>query len=124
MPISVDRTAGDTGFVDIRVGDGHGIHQQIIDVATQTATDVNGYLPPGVPLQASGVPVTNTATVGTQVVAGVVGPESVKLGAANHFGNAILTGVLNRDAIEDNLGRVLSANEIAAFDANDAIVLV
>jgi hypothetical protein len=33
----------------------------------------------------------------------------------NRFGNMIFSGPLNRDAIEANLGRVLSANELSAI---------
>jgi hypothetical protein len=104
-------TAGGQGYVDIRVGDGHGIHEGLIDVSTLgAADDAEGYLPPGLPLTAAGDPVGSGESA-----YGVIGPEPVKMGAADHFGNMIMTGILNRDAIEDNLGRVLSADELAGI---------
>lgn len=110
MPINFTSTAGGVGFVDIRVGVGHAIHQVKLDVSAITA-DADGYIQPGLPLQADGSPISGTS----QVAKYVVGPEPVLEGAADHFGNAFLDGALNQDAIEDNLGRVLSANEIAAL---------
>jgi hypothetical protein len=110
MPISVTSTAGGTGYVDIRVGTCQ-IHQMLVDVSTLgSADDADGYLPVGLPLNATGAP------VGTGEDAyGIVGPEPVLLGTVDHFGNCILAGVLNRDAIEDNLGRALSADELAGI---------
>lgn len=113
MPISVETTAGGTGYVDIRVGEGHGIHQALLDVAA-LAADADGYYPPGQPILASGAPVTQGVDT-AEVAHAVIGPEPVKEGAANHFGNVILDGTLNRDAIEDNLGRALTANELSAL---------
>lgn len=112
MPHSITSTAGGSGYVDIRMtGDVHGIHQMLIDVSTLSgAIDADGNLPPGLPLDATGAP------VGAAVDAyGIVGPEPIKLGSADHFGNCILSGVLNRDAIEDNLGRALTADELAGI---------
>lgn len=111
MPMSFESTAGGTGYVDIRVGKGHAIHQAFLDVSLITDVDSDGYIPPGLPLQASGAPISAV----DQVAKYVVGPEPVEEGAADHFGNALLDGALNQDAIEDNLGRVLTADEIAAL---------
>lgn len=94
-----------SSYVDIRVGEGHGIHQLQLDAAL-TADD-DGYIPAGTPVKADG-----TAVAATQSTYAFVGPESVKKNDAGATpGNIILTGVLNRDAIEDNLGRVLTAEE-------------
>lgn len=112
MPITVTTTAGGTGYADIRVGTSHNIHQALFDVSEITA-DADGVIPPGLPLQASGAPVTGSS----QTVKYVVGPEGVKKGAADHLGNVFLDGPLNLNMIEDNLGRVLNANEIAALAA-------
>lgn len=104
-------TAGGQSYIDIRVGEGHGIHQGLIDVSeVGSVDDAEGYLPPGLPLTAAGDPVG-----AGEDAYGIVGPEAVKVGAADHYGNMIMTGVLNRDAIEDNLGRVLSADELAGI---------
>jgi hypothetical protein len=115
MPINVTSTAGGTGYIEIRLDPkGCETHQAILSVsALGAADDANGYLPPGLPLKADGTPVTGSG----QTAAYVLGPEAVKLGAANHFANVILNGFLVRDAIEDNLGRALSADELAALTA-------
>lgn len=112
MPLSVTNTADrGTAYSDIRVGDVT-VHQILYDVSGLTGVDdANGSLPVGLPILANGNPVTG----GSDVCYGLVGPEPVKLEAADHFGNVILAGAVNRDAIEDNLGRVLSANELAAI---------
>lgn len=111
MPIQFTSTAGGTGYIDIRVGDGHGIHQGLVDVSEVTGVDdADGYLPIGLPLTAAGDPVG-----AAEDAYGVVGPEPVKVGTADHFANMIFTGVLNRDAIEDNLGRSLTADELAGI---------
>lgn len=104
-------TAGGTGYIDIRVGEGHSIHEGLLDVSTLTAADdAEGYLPPGLPISATGDPVG-----ASEAAFGIVGPEPVKIGSEDLFGNMIFSGTLNRDAIEDNLGRVLSADELAGI---------
>lgn len=110
MPISFTTTSGGTAYADIRVGHVDQ-HQCLIDVsALSGAVDADGYLPPGLPLDATGGP------VGTSEDAfAIVGPAPVKLLAADHFGNAIMGGVLNKDMIEDNLGRALTADELAGI---------
>lgn len=120
MPMSFTSTAGGTGYVDIRVGNAHNQHQSPIDVSELTsADDADGYLPPGLPLLSDGSPVDGA----DQTAVYIVGPEAVKLGSVDHFGNAFLDGAFNRDAIEDNLGRSLSANELTAL-ANGGFTLV
>jgi hypothetical protein len=115
MPIRVTSTAGGIGYIEIRLDPkGCETHQAVFDVSELgAADDADGYLPPGLPLLATGGPVTGAA----QTAVYVVGPESVKLGTVDHFGNVILNGFLVRDAIEDNLGRALNANELSALTA-------
>lgn len=115
MPMKSEVTAAaGSAYIDIRAGAYNNIHQQIIDVsALAAAVDADGYLPPGLPLLAAGGPVTAAA----QTATGVVGPEAVELGSADHFGNVFKDGPLNKDAIEDNLGRALSADELSALAA-------
>lgn len=112
MPISVTNTAAaGAAYADIRVGECQ-VHQVLLDVSGLTGVDdANGSLPVGLPIKADGTPVA----AGTDVLFGLIGPEPVKLGAADHFGNAFVSGTFNRDMIEDNLGRALSANELAAL---------
>ncbi len=120
-PISVTNTSErGTAYSDIRVGDVT-VHQIKYDVSALTGVDdENGSLPVGLPIKADGTPVTTNA----DTAYGVVGPEPVKLEAADHFGNVILAGALNKDAIEDNLGRAISANELAAIALCPQIRLV
>jgi hypothetical protein len=115
MAIGVTVTPGGTGYIEIRLDpNGCETHQAKFDVSELgAADDSDGMMPPGLPLQADGSPVDGAA----QTAAYVVGPEAVRLGSADFFGNVILNGILVRDAIEDNLGRVLSANELAALTA-------
>jgi len=110
--MSVTNTAAaGIAYADIRVGECQ-VHQVLIDVSTLTSVDdANNSLPVGLPIKANGAPVTGT----TDVVFGLIGPEPVKLGAADHFGNCFVSGSFNKDMIEDNLGRALDANELASL---------
>lgn len=112
MPMSITNTAAvGVGQIDIRVGECQ-IHQLLLDVSDLAAfDDAAGSLPVGLPILANGDPVS----AGAQTAFGVIGPEPVQMGAADHFANVIISGALNRDAIEDNLGRVLSADELTAI---------
>lgn len=108
----ITRTTGGTGYIDVRVGEGHSIHEALLDATALAASrDADGFLPPGLPVNAAGAPVT------TGTAYGVIGPEPVKLGSVNIFGNVIRSGGINRDAAEDNLGRAWSAAEIAGVVA-------
>jgi hypothetical protein len=87
---------------------------------TNKEIDKYGYLKPGVPFDKAGVPIaTGKAVFGVTV-------EAVKVAADNAAATiAALTtaqvalamiAVLNRDVVEDILGRALTADEIAGFD--------
>lgn len=121
MPISVTSTAArGRAYVDIRVGECQ-VHQAKLDVSTLTGeVDADDNLPPGLPIRANGAPVTG----GTDVLIGVLGPESAPNGTVDHFANVIISGNLNKNAIEDNLGRAISANELAALALIPAIRLI
>lgn len=110
MPIRFATTENPgSSYIDFRVGEGHGIHQMQLDAALPA--DADGYIAAGTPVDAAGAAVP--ATAGATAYA-FVGPEAVRKAAAGATpGNVILTGVLNRDAIEANLGRVLTATEAA-----------
>lgn len=128
MEITQTQAGGDVyaspfiGPVDLR-------RQLNVDVTalTNTVVDSNGYLKPGTPLQYDG-----TLVDGASQIAGIV-VEAQKVAAGNDATSiaaggtkmvAIAThGNANKKIIEDNLGRVLSANEIAAIGAGH-IVLV
>lgn len=121
MPMSVTPSAAvGVSMIDIRVGECQQ-HQCLIDVSTLGShDDAAGYLPVGLPILVTGAPVS----AGAQTAFGLIGPEPVKLGAVDHFGNVIISGAVNRDAIEDNLGRALSADELTAIAAGLQIKLV
>jgi hypothetical protein len=93
-----------------------------VDVSGLTSDEVDsdGYLKPGVPLTAAGLLLTPA-----DVVKGVV-MEPVKVADGNAAGDLsgatdidvalAVIGVVNRDIVEDNLGRALNADELAGFD--------
>lgn len=106
MPMRFTTTAGGTGYADIRVGEVQ-VHQGILDVSALSAfIDADGYLPPGLAVDATG----GDAHSGAGTVYGVVGPEPVYVvsdASADVFGNLILAGVLNGDMIADNVGSAI-----------------
>ena len=112
MPLHVtDTAAAGRSQVDIRIGECQ-VHQVKLDVSALTGVDdANGTLPVGLPVLATGVPVTGT----TDVIFGLIGPEPVHLEADDHFGNVFISGNFNKNAIEDNLGRALDSNELASL---------
>ena len=99
-----------------------------VDISGLTTSEVDefGYLKPGVPFNKSGVLVTSG------VVYGIV-PEPIKIAADNESATLAaatdcfvalgILGLVNRDIIEDNLGRVLTAAEIAGMADDSAIKL-
>lgn len=104
MPLSVTSTAGGTAYVDIRVGDSHNVHQVLLDVSALAASaDDDGYLAPGFAVASDG---SAAHAIGT--VYALIGPEPVKLGDADHFGNAFLDGTFNGDAIAANVGSAIA----------------
>ena len=115
MPMRFTTTAGGTGYADIRVGEGHGIHQVLLDVSAWTDhIDADGMLPPGLGVAADGTPAHEAETTAVCVV----GPEPVHVvsaASADVFGNAIYSGVLNGDMIADNTGAALGATLPAAI---------
>lgn len=124
--IRVSKTAGDKSYIDIRVGGGDfTVHQIKADVSALGANvDADGYLKPGTPLRttgAPGAPITGAA----QGAVVLVGPEPYKVDATlDHPVNAFFAGVFSRQAIEANLGRVLSADELAAIAATPGMRLI
>lgn len=111
MPMSVTSTAGGDAYIDIRVGECQ-IHQAKLNAANLAASrDAGLSLPVGLPVKVDGTLISAPA----QATFGLIGPEPVKLGAVDIFANVIIMGPVNRDAIEDNLGRVLTADEIASL---------
>lgn len=130
MPISINRVKNsDLVYASPFRGKSDHFVQVKIDVSalTNTQVDANGYLKPGVVLTLAGLAPT---AAGDKV--GVL-TEPVKV----HTNNTTLAdvtddvsagfgviGVLNRDVMEDNMGRALTAAEVAALDgAGSRLVL-
>lgn len=90
---------------------------------TNAEIDSLGYLKPGTPIEADG---TLVAAPGGKIH-GVV-PEAIKVANGNAAGDisgagtqqltVITIGQVNKKIIEDNLGRVLTADEISAFGSS------
>ncbi len=100
-----------------------------LDVSGLTAAEIdeNGYVVPGTPLKVDGTLVSGTG----QLVRGVV-IEPIKVADGNAAGDISagvdqdiavgVIGIVQRDIVEDNLGRVLSVDEIAAFAAAGSLL--
>jgi len=121
MPIGIETTAGGLSHSPVFVGKITGTDVVKVDLSdlSDEEVDADGYIKPGVPLDKSG------NIVGTGVPVWGVTIEPIKVGSGGT--DAILDaatdcfvtvgfGLCNRDIMEDNLGRALSADEIAGFD--------
>lgn len=130
MPFRVKNplTTGFTSYGSPFVGPVKEYAQISVNIANLTdfEVDAKGYLKPGVPLQRAGtlVGVAPAFCFGVTI-------EAIKLTEGNgalrlgtfEVGIAVNASV-NQDAIEDILGRALTADEIAGFDrAGSKIVL-
>jgi len=135
MPISVTETTGNSVYASPFIGPvNHPVHAKIdvsallIDGAQGSQVDAKGYLKPGTPFKlTAGVAVPLAGTAGEYVYGVVIeatkvvaeAPTNATLGAdaSDPFVALNTQGLVNRDIVEDNLGRALSASEIAAFAA-------
>lgn len=137
MPVRYKPSVSAAGTIYGRpfVGPTHHPSQIAVNITLLTANEVDsqGYLKPGVPFTAAGILVG----VAPAFVHGVV-PEPIDvlflrpfdgltfaaaLAAAGTQQITVMTiGQVNRKIIEDNLGRVLTANEIAGFSAAGSLV--
>jgi hypothetical protein len=99
-----------------------------VDISALTTAEVDslGYIKPGLPLLKTGLPVTTGVTYGVTIEAIKIAADNATatLAAATDCFVALGThGVVNRDIMEDNLGRVLTAAEIAGFADDGALKL-
>lgn len=126
MPMSITTTAGGIGYGNPFIGGVNHPAQIKVDVSGLTIAEVDqfGYLKPGVPLTKAGILVgaSPAFVYGVTIEAQKIVPDNptdVTLAAVTV--DPIITvntvGHVNRDVIEDNLGRALTADEIAGFDA-------
>lgn len=125
MPLSIENTAGGTGYGNPFIGGVDHPAQITVDVSGLTTDEVDqyGYLKPGVPLTKTGVLVGASpafvygVTFEAQRIV-PINPTNGTLAAVT--ADPIITvntvGHANRDVIEDNLGRALTSDEIAGFD--------
>lgn len=125
MPLKVSTTTGTTGYGHPIVGKALGLLQVVVDISelTTAEVDADGFLKPGVMFKSDG-----TQPDGSGFVYGV-NPEPIKIvdyvptdvllaaDTATIPVGCVTAGILNRDIIEDNLGRSLTGNEVTALAA-------
>lgn len=121
MPIDITTTAGGSQYANPIIGPVQHTLIVTLDISGMTASEVDtaGYLKPGVPLDVDG-----DLCGGSDYVYGITfeaqkvatGNTSAILSAATDPPVTLCThGIVNRDVVEDNLGRALTANEVTAF---------
>lgn len=121
MPLKVTEVAGGTVHPNPFVGPILMTATVLLDVSTLDTEEVdqNGWIKPGVIVQADGDIITGASQIAYGAVA-----EAVKIAADNAPATLAAAAdvsipvaiwcLLNRDILEDSLGRALSANELAA----------
>jgi hypothetical protein len=126
MPISVSALATEANsYGKVFVGPVDHTDVVVVDISDLTTKEVDslGYIKPGVPFSKAG------DLVGSTVPVYGVTPESIKLNHATIPPTDVslaadtgtmqvavgIAGLVNRDIMEDNLGRALTADEIAGF---------
>lgn len=127
MPLRVKKTAGTTLYAPVFVGEILAMEQVPIDISELTTAEVDqdGWLKPGVSFKQDGTRPDGSGHVyyvnheSQDLHLDTVPPTDASLLADTKtfpLGMATM-GTVNRDIMEDNLGRVLSANELSAFAA-------
>ena len=128
MPNTVKTTAEGTAYADPFVGGpGHHTDQVKLDISTLSSgeVDTQGYLKPGLPLKYDGAIATPVGAAET--AHGVVrypvkvaeDNDAATLAAAVDIEIVLSTmGQVSRKVCEDNLGRVLTADEASGFDGS------
>ena len=125
MPITIETTTGGNVHAPVFVGEIRGTDVVQVDISDLTTKEVdpNGYLKPGVPFDKSGnlvgsaVPVWGVTIEAIKLSHATIPPTDVSLAADTAtFPVAVGFGLCNRDVMEDNLERALTADEIAGFD--------
>ncbi len=119
--LNFTKTPGGAAYAPVIVGAVLGMTHIKLDVSTLTAAEVDshGYLKPGVPLQKDGTLVSGAgqSVYAITIEANKIRQDNVGLAAdTTDPPIAVCTlGLVNLDIVEDNLGRALTANELAAF---------
>lgn len=130
MPTLIKKTSGDTAYGSPFIGRVDNVLHVKVDVSALTSreVDADGYLKPGVPLALDGtlLGASNTKRVAMVVEATKIADNNTGLSSITNdpFVACATIATVNRDIIEDNLGGVLTADEIAALNgAASSIVL-
>ena len=124
MPLSVVKTAGTTTYGHPIVGTPGPLLQVVVDISglTTAEVDADGFLKPGVPFTSGGILVASGFIY-------AINPEPIKIvdyvptdvllaaDTATIPVGMVTGGVINRDIVEDNLGRAMTAAEIAGAAA-------
>lgn len=127
MPIYIKKTTGTNTYGHPFVGDILGMLQIVVDISelTTAEVDADGFLKPGVMFKSDGTQPDGSghvyavnpepqflqhATIPPTDASLAADTGTIPLGMATG-------GILNRDIIEDNLGRALTANELTALAA-------
>lgn len=134
MPIGVTNTTGGLAHAPVFVGKIIATDVVQVDISDLTTNEVDpdGFLKPGVPLSKIGdtigaaTPVYGVTIEPIKTPHATIPPTNASLAAdVGTFPCAIGTiGMVNRDIMEDNLGRALTANEIAGFALADSHVIL
>lgn len=125
MPMHVKKTAGGTTYAPVFLGEILAMEQILVDVSELTTdeVDADGWLKPGVPFKQDGTLADGSGHIYAvnpepqDLRLDTVPPTNVSLAADTKtypLGMGTM-GTVNRDVIEDNLGRALTANELTAF---------
>lgn len=125
MPIGISTTAGGLAHAPVFVGPitGTDVVQCDISDLTTKEVDQDGFIKPGVPLMKTGDVVGAAGVVWGVTIEAIklphatIPPTDASLAADTGTAPVVVGfGLCNRDVMEDNLGRALTANEIAGFD--------
>lgn len=125
MPLAIETTAGGRAYANPFIGGVDHPAQIKVDVSGLTTDEVDefGYLKPGVPLAKTGILVgaSPAFVYGVTFEAQKIVPsnptnDTLAAVTADPIITVNTVGHANRDVIEDNLGRALTADEIAGFD--------
>ena len=122
MPLSVVKTAGTTTYGHPLVGDSGPLLQVVVDISELTTAnvDADGFIVPGTSFKSDGTQPDGSGFMYAMVVEPIkiidYVPTDVLLAAdtATIPVGCAVGGVINRDVVEDNLGRAMTANELAA----------
>lgn len=121
MPLKITNTSGGMGHAPVFVGEIGGTDVVKVDISDLSSYEVDsdGYLKPGVPFMKDGNPVGSSGVVWGVTIEPIkitTGNTDTILDAETDCFVTVGFGLCNRDVMEDNLGRALTADEIAGFD--------